>query len=394
MPLIVPGHSRRLHSYKTLVLELAPAGVDLEQLTLRGKNKIPAVLVGILCFNICMIKIQENILLKDFTTFQIGGKASYFCVIKSILELKEAIDFSKEKGVPFFILGGGSNLLVVDEGYNGLVIKNEILGKRVEEGRLVVCSGENLDDVIKYSLVEGLFGLENLSNIPGTVGGAVFQNAGAYGAEIKDHLYSVAGIDAYSGETFTYYNNNCQFGYRDSFFKEKRNLIITEIQFNLSKEFSPQLEYAGLKNVFNNITIIRAEDIRDAVIKIRAEKLPDWHKLGTAGSFFQNPIIDQDKLDVLKINYPQIPSFFESKEKIKIPLAWILDNVCGLKGYREGNVGLYEKQPLILVNYGEATEKEISDLVEKIKKIVKEKTGIEIKEEVEKIKSYPQFSKR
>ena len=331
-----------------------------------------------------MINIQKNISLKDFTTFNIGGEAKYFCSVKSLVELKEAITFSKEKNLPIFVLGGGSNILVADEGYHGLVIKNEILGKKIEEGRLVVCSGEILDDVVKYSIDASLFGLENLSGIPGTIGGATVQNAGAYGLEIKDYLYSVTGVDASSGESFVYYNNDCHFSYRASIFKDNKNLIITEIQFKLNKEFIPQLEYAGLKKFLTSNEFPSPKEVRETVLKIREEKLPDWHKLANAGSFFKNPTISQDKFTQLKNNFPQIPSFPESGDKVKVPLAWILDNICGLKNYREGSVGLYEKQPLILVNYGNATEKEISIFAEKIKNIVIEKTGIEIEEEVEK----------
>ena len=331
-----------------------------------------------------MINIQKNISLKDFTTFNIGGEAKYFCTVKSLVELKEAITFSKEKEIPFFILGGGSNILVADKGYHGLVIKNEILGKKIEDGRLVVCSGEILDDVVKYSIDASLFGLENLSGIPGTIGGATVQNAGAYGLEIKDYLYSVTGADASSGESFIYYNSDCHFSYRTSIFKENKNLIITEIQFKLNKEFVPQLEYAGLKKFLANNEFPGPKEVRETVLKIREEKLPDWHKLANAGSFFKNPTISQDKFTELKNNFPQIPGFPESGDKVKVPLAWILDNICGLKNYREGNVGLYEKQPLILVNYDNATEKEVSAFAEKIKNIVKEKTGIEIEAEVEK----------
>ena len=331
-----------------------------------------------------MINIQKNISLKDFTTFNIGGEAKYFCVVKSLVELKEAITFSKEKNLPIFVLGGGSNILVADEGYHGLVIKNEILGKKIEEGRLVVCSGEILDDVVKYSIDASLFGLENLSGIPGTIGGATVQNAGAYGLEIKDYLYSVTGVDASSGESFIYYNSDCHFSYRTSIFKDNKNLIITEIQFKLNQEFVPRLEYAGLKKFLTSNEFPSPKEVRETVLKIREEKLPDWHKLANAGSFFKNPTISQDKFTELKNNFPQIPSFPESGDKVKVPLAWILDNICGLKNYREGNAGLYEKQPLILVNYGKATEKEISAFAEKIKSIVKEKTGIEIAEEVEK----------
>ena len=343
------------------------------------------------------MNFQENVLLKDYATLQIGGRARYFTVVKSEVDLREALTFSKSRKLPIFVLGGGSNVLISDKGFYGLVIKNEIkgikfidlptqTGKIGEKVILEAGAGEIWDEVVSLSVIRNLFGLENLSGIPGTVGGAAVQNAGAYGVEIKDTLLSVEGLNASNGKKFIFENKDCQYGYRDSIFKKNKKFIITAIHLKLSKKMALKTEYAGLKNILKEEEIIKPSDIRDAVLKIRGEKLPDWHKVGTAGSFFKNLIITKDKFRELKEKYPEIPSFPELKNKVKVPLAWVLDNICNLKGYKEGNVGLYEKQPIVLVNYGMATEKEINNFAEKIKRIVKEKIGIEIEMEVEKIK--------
>ena len=338
-----------------------------------------------------MPKIQENIPLKDFTTFQVGGKAKYFAIIKTDGDLREDLIFAKSRKLPVFMLGGGSNLLASDNGYNGLIIKNEIKGikfvdKSDDKVILEVGAGEILDEVISLSIIRNLFGLENLSGIPGTVGGAVVQNAGAYGVEIKDVLLSVEGINASNGKKFIFNSADCQYSYRNSFFKKNKKFIITSVVLELSKNVILKTEYAGLKNIIDKKENVKSVDVRDAVLKIRKEKLPDWHKVGTAGSFFKNPIMTENKYKELKDKFGEIPGFPEPKGMIKVPLAWILDKVCDLKGYKEERVGLYEKQPIILINYGGATEKEICNFAKKIKVIIKEKIGINIEEEVENLK--------
>jgi UDP-N-acetylmuramate dehydrogenase len=337
-----------------------------------------------------MLKILDNVLLKDFTTMRVGGLAKHFLVIKSLADLREAFSFVKTRKLPLLVLGGGSNTLISDHGFLGLVIKNEIKGikfvdKNQAEVILEVGAGENLDEVIALSVIRKLSGLENLSGIPGTVGGAVVQNAGAYGAEIGNSIVSVSGLNSTNGKEFTFKTGDCQFTYRSSFFKNNKKYIITTVSFVLNKKAVTNVAYVGLKEVLANEKELTAEKVRNAVLKIRGEKLPDWHKVGTAGSYFKNPVISQAVLAKIKSEFPLVPNFPEPNNKVKIPLAWILDNICHLKGYKEGKVGLYEKQPLILVNLGGATFTEIINFANKIKKIVKEKTDIEIVEEVEKI---------
>ncbi|OHA46008.1 MAG: UDP-N-acetylenolpyruvoylglucosamine reductase [Candidatus Taylorbacteria bacterium RIFOXYD2_FULL_36_9] len=342
------------------------------------------------------MNIQENISLKYFTTFQIGGRARYFLIAKNEDDLREAFSFVKSRKLPLFVLGGGSNVLFSDQDFSGLIIKNEIKGIKfidlpVQAGQgmdkviLEIGAGEIWDDIVALSVIRNLFGLENLSGIPGTVGGAVVQNAGAYGGELKDCLVSVAGFNSVNGKKFNFEKADCDYGYRSSFFKKNKKFIITSVTLILSKKLGANFDYASLKEQLTEEEKITPQKIREIVLKVRGEKLPDWHKIGTAGSFFKNPVISKYDYSKLVEKFPDLPGFSEPKDKIKIPLAWILDKICQLKGFKEGRVGLYEKQPLVVVNLGGATEKEISDFTEKIKNIVVKKTSIKIECEVEKI---------
>ncbi len=338
-----------------------------------------------------MLKIQENVLLKDYTTFQVGGRARFFVVIKDEDDLREACFFAKSRKLPILVLGGGSNLLIADQGFSGLIIKNDIKGIKFtdfgsDQVRLEVGAGETWDEVVALSVIRNLSGLENLSGIPGTVGGAAVQNAGAYGAEIKDILLTVEGLNAVTGKKFGWEKADCQYGYRSSAFKKNKKFIITAVTLKLSKKPILNLDYAGLKDQLPAGEKITPGVIRDIVLQIRAEKLPDWKKVGTAGSFFKNPVVSKEKFADLKKRFPELPGFPVEKEKIKIPLAWILDKICGLKGFQEKTVGLYEKQPLVLVNRGGATADAVIDFAKKIKDLVRTATDIEIEAEVEFIK--------
>jgi UDP-N-acetylmuramate dehydrogenase len=359
------------------------------------------------------MRIFKNYPLKSLNTFRTGGYARFFCIIKNIEDLKKAISFSKKHKINFFILGGGSNILISDTGFSGLVIKNEILGRNIlKENIICFGAGEKLDESVSFSVKNNLFGLENLSYIPGTVGGSVVQNIGAYGAEIKNFISKVEVYDSENGKIFEMKNKDCNFSYRNSIFKIKKNLVVLRVYFFLSKKFKPNFSYSGIiekikenriktailqsdlkclksgqrhfkslcsKSVLEKTT---AMDIRNAVISIRKSKLPEVSELGSAGSFFKNPIINKKEYTKLKKKFPDIPGFPEPKGKIKISLAWVLDKICNLKNYKIKNVGLYKNQPLVLVNFGGATTTEIINLSDQIKKSIKEKTQIKVEEEV------------
>lgn len=336
-----------------------------------------------------MPSIKENVTLAPYTTFGIGGPAEHFVAVTSEAELLMVV--TEAKGAEITVLGGGSNVLVNDTGVKGLVIKNEIKGiTSVMQGDQVLVTagaGEDWDKLVSHTVSEGWWGLENLSAIPGSVGATPIQNVGAYGVEVANFIESVRVFDLTTGTFKELSNDKCSFGYRDSFFKTDlgRKMIVTSVTYRLSLIPVPKLHYKDLASRFGDATNVSQAEIRDAVITIRASKFPDWKKIGTAGSFFKNPIISKDQFDLLITRYPDLPGYPEIDGRIKVSLGWILDNVCGLKGKREGNVGLYEKQALVLVNFGGATAEEIKNFAAKIRDEVLQKTQIEIEMEVREI---------
>lgn len=335
--------------------------------------------------------MQENIQLKDYTTFKIGGNALYFTVARTVGDIKKAVIFARDKKLPFFVLGGGSNIVVSDNGIQGVVIKNEIKGIEYTDANNVmevqVGAGENWDVFVEETVKKELYGLENLSAIPGTVGAAPVQNIGAYGTEVKSSIKEVIAFNTETGELENFTNAECGFGYRDSIFKklEGKKYIIISVVFLLDKKGHVDISYRDVKNFFESkqITNPTLKEVRNAIIEIRSRKLPDLRKYGTAGSFFKNPIITNTHYELLKKEYPLLPSYSVDEAHVKIPLAWILDNVCGFKGYKKENVGVYENQALVLVNFGNARAEEIKKLSQEIIFLVKEKTNIEVETEVQ-----------
>ncbi len=341
------------------------------------------------------MKIQENVSLGELTTFRTGGAARYFASVKNISDLKIAVRFAKEKKLPFFILGRGANVLVSDAGFCGLVIKMEIRGIEVKEllnkkARAIAGAGEEWDSFVAKTVKRKLCGLENLSFIPGTVGASAVGNIGAYGTEVKDHILFVEALDTETMKVKKFSNKECSFGYRESFFKTKegKKYIVTRVTFSLKKNGALKTDYKDVLEFFENKKIISPtqKNVREAIIEIRKKKLPDVSFVGTAGSFFKNPVVSKRKAGALKETYPNLPFFLSGEKSVKIPAGFLLDKVCGFKGYKKGNVGTWENQALVLVNYGGATTKEILDFADVMKKKVKEKTGIDLEMEVKVIK--------
>ncbi len=364
--------------------------------------------------------MEENVSLAKFTTFKIGGPARYFFRAKSLKEAIDAVGFAHAKSLPFFVLGGGSNLLVNDSGFSGVIIKNEILGLSFSEAsdsvEVVACAGEAWDPFVAETVRRGLFGLENLSGIPGTVGASPVQNIGAYGVEARETIVSVEALDSKTGRVEIFSNADCQFSYRDSFFKtaEGKRYIITGVRFRLKKDGKVNIGYKDLKQIFNfqfsifneeesqrKLKAITLREVRKAVLEIRRGKFPDLNEIGTAGSFFKNPIILEEHFVKLKERYPDLPGFEiehdtnpqmktnntndTNKKSVKVSLAWIIDNVCKLKGFQKGKVGLFSRQPIVVVNMGDASAEDAHLLAREIADCVKEKTGINIDWEVEKL---------
>lgn len=332
--------------------------------------------------------LQTNIELAPHTTFKVGGAAAYFCEVTSETELLQAITYAAEQSLPWRVLGGGSNLLVADEGVSGLVIKMSIKGyQAVTEGTnvlLTVGAGEVLDDVVKRSVADKWWGLENLSHIPGTVGATPVQNVGAYGVEVADLIASVRVLDTVTHEWATLSAAECLFGYRDSVFKHDTGAryVITTVTFHLTNTPRPVVSYRDLAEQFFDVAMPTQQHIRDAIITIRSKKFPDWHKVGTAGSFFKNPIISGAAFTDLHHQYPNMPHFKLPDGTVKIPLGYILDKIVDIKGVRHGAVGSYEGQALVIVKYGDATATEIAAFANWIRDQVFAKINIAIEWEV------------
>lgn len=348
------------------------------------------------------MNIRENVPLKDYTTFRVGGNAQFFCDVGTVDELIEAVTFARDKAVPFLVLGGGSNVLVSDEGFNGLVARVTLKGisfvSRDSHTLVTAGAGENWDDFVRYTVSQGLYGIENLSYIPGTVGAAPVQNIGAYGVEIQSIVETVTALDTDTMKIVTFNNRQCEFAYRNSYFKKSdgKGYIITSVTFRLTPSGNLNFEYKDIAQYYtdNPSHPKTLAGIRDAVIAIRKNKLPDWTVLGTAGSFFKNPIITKDHYQTLRKKYPEIPSYIvrdhdvrglqiKANDAVKVPLGWILDHVCGYKGLKRGPVGVYERQSLVLVNFGNATAAEVKRLAEEMTLTVKNATGIMIEPEVQ-----------
>ena len=341
------------------------------------------------------MKIEQNHNLSKLNTFGITAKAKFFVEVKNEEDLKDLFNSVEFKNNEKLFLGGGSNILFTKD-FDGIVILNklkgiEILRENNEEVLLKAMGGELWNDFVNFAVINNYWGVENLSLIPGSVGATPVQNIGAYGVEVKDIIENVEAYDINTGEKSIFNNKECEFGYRDSVFKNKLKgkYFISAVIFKLSKIPNLNIEYKVLKDYLekNKIKVKSSKDISNAVVEIRKSKLPDPRILSNAGSFFKNVYVDNKKLEKLKEKYPDI-SFFEEDGRIKIPAGWLIEQ-CGprqggasWKGYRQGNVGVHDKQALVLVNYGGATGKEILDLANQIINSVFEKFGVKLVSEV------------
>lgn len=328
---------------------------------------------------------EEHKILAPLTTMRVGGPARFFRVASNDTDISEAVLFAEEKGLPYFVLGEGSNILVADEGVSGLVLKIAIASLSFDDypnGRalLTADAGAHWDTLVRKAVEKNLCGIENLSWIPGTAGAAPVQNIGAYGAELSDTLEWVEVFDAHAKKKIRLSKEECGFGYRDSIFKRNdgTRLIITRIALALKKDGAMNIGYKDTREYFTARGNAKPtlSEVRRAIIDIRTAKLPNLEKVGTAGSFFKNPIIPKARYESLRAEYPELPGFILTNGEVKVPLAWILDHICGVKGLRRGAVGTHEKQPLAIVNYDGATAREIKTFADELARAVKEKTNI------------------
>ena len=334
------------------------------------------------------MNILENYSLKPHLTFGTDTIAQYFVQISSEEELKQLLQTEYAQN-PIFFLGGGSNILFTKD-FNGLVIQLCLKGISEEilnENEVLVTgkAGENWHQFVQYTLNKNYGGLENLSLIPGSVGASPVQNIGAYGVEIKDTFYSCKVLDINNLETKTLYSKDCNFGYRNSIFKQKKgNFVILEVTFKLSrKNHIIKTEYGAIKMELERMGIqdYNIKQVSQAVVNIRKSKLPDPKITGNVGSFFKNPTISVSEFEKLRLSFPEIPSYEVPNGK-KIPAAWLIEK-CGWKGKQIGNVATHHLQALVIINTtGNATGQEIWDFSEKIISSVKEKFGITLEREV------------
>lgn len=333
--------------------------------------------------------IENNYNLKALNTFGIEAFASEYTEIFSEENMQSLIANQVLKKKQILILGGGSNLLFT-KNYDGLIIKNnirgiEVIGENDDHVFIQAGAGESWHEFVLFCIKNGWNGLENLSLIPGNVGASPMQNIGAYGVEIKDVFYELEAINLHTGEIHYFSNAACEFGYRESIFKKhlKNQYLISRVTYQLNKKPDFKVEYGAIKTELESMKVetLSAKAISDAVINIRSSKLPDPKKLGNAGSFFKNPVVDEKLLEEIKMNYPNVVAYPLENGKVKLAAGWLIEQ-AGWKGKIVGNCGVHHLQALVLVNHGNATGSELYDLSTEILNSVKDKFNVELEREV------------
>ncbi len=330
------------------------------------------------------MNIEQNISLKTYNTFGINAYAKRFISVNSLEELKKVIAIEQD----IFLLGGGSNLLLTSD-VDKLVIHLNLKGIIVNDAEkdfVYVTSeaGENWHEFVLWCISQNYGGLENLSLIPGNVGASPIQNIGAYGVELKDTFYQLEALEIATGEIKIFSNKDCLFGYRNSIFKNKLKgkYIIINTTFKLLKtNHKINASYGAISDHLHQKKNPTIKDISDAVIAIRNSKLPDPKEIGNSGSFFKNPVIDLKSFGILQEKFNDIPHYIVTEDEIKIPAGWLIEQ-CGFKGKRYGDAGVHAKQALVLVNFNNATGKEIYNLAKRIQQKVKDRFDIGLEIEV------------
>jgi UDP-N-acetylmuramate dehydrogenase len=335
------------------------------------------------------MRIDEHVPLSSRTTFHIGGPARYLVTASTEDDVRAARAFARERGLPWSVVAGGSNLLASDAGYEGVVIAPELQGGEYalsfeDDGdsvTLIGGAGHEWDAVVDAAAARELWGIENLAGIPGTLGAAPVQNIGAYGAELRDTLAWVEALDE-SGAVRRFRNDECAFGYRESRFKRDASLVITKVALRLSRAAKPRLSYKDLAaKAAEGMPLSTPAEVGSAVRSIRSGKFPDLREWGTAGSFFKNPVVTPEAYAELRERYPEIPGFPQA-DGVKVPLAWILDRVLDLRGHALGKARLFQMQPLVIVAERGASAHEVEALAYDVAARVRDATGIDIEREV------------
>ncbi len=339
------------------------------------------------------MEVLENVPLAALTTFQVGGPARYFVEAKTIREVGDAVVFARSKDLPLFVLGGGSNLVVADAGWPGLVLRISIGGvdERSESGRTFfeVGAGEEWDKFVAYAVGRACAGVECLSGIPGSVGGTPVQNVGAYGQEVSETVESVLALDLRDGQIRELCRDACGFSYRTSIFNttERGRFILVRVTYALTPHGVPKVAYADLKKHFAGWSVSPTlADVREAVRRIRAAKgmliTPEDEDCRSAGSFFKNPVLSAEEYAALSQRAAakglQVPSYPALESQRKVSAAWLVENSGFGKGYVSGNVGISRKHALAIINRGGATAAEIVSLKESVQERVAEIWGVRL----------------
>ena len=333
--------------------------------------------------------IIKNKSLRSYNTFGVDCISSFFTTINNLKDLDELYQHKLYKSQKKLILGGGSNILFTSN-FDGLVIKNEIKGIEIikETNDIVevqIGAGVNWHEFVIHAVNNKWGGIENMSLIPGNCGTAPMQNIGAYGVEIKDTFISLNAYEIETGKIVSFDRKRCEFGYRDSVFKNdlKDQYIILDIRLRLQKKPTLNTKYGDINNTLikNKVSNPTIKDISDAVIEIRTSKLPDPKKIGNAGSFFKNPIISQGQFKEIKMKFPEIVSYPVNEQKVKLAAGWLIEK-AGWKGKNFGNYGVHKKQSLVLVNYNSANGREIFNLSQEILEDVFNKFQVKLEREV------------
>lgn len=333
--------------------------------------------------------IKENTELAPLTTLKVGGAARFFVEAKTEDDVIDAVKWANENQLPLFILGGGSNILISEKGFNGLVLQIALKGIEIDENLVIAQAGEDWDELVKLCVENSLQGIECLSGIPGFVGGTPVQNVGAYGQEVSETIFKVRCFDRQTAKIIELSNEECQFSYRTSIFNsiEKNRYIVLAVTFKLNPNGNPKVIYKDLREYFGAENKPDLIEIREAVRKIRSEKAMLVRQGGldsqSAGSFFKNPIVSNDKFaEVVKIaqdfGITQVPGFKVDENSIKIPAAWLIEKSGFQKGYTKGRAGLSTRHTLALTNRGEATADEILALKDEIQTKVIATFGIDL----------------
>ncbi len=325
--------------------------------------------------------------LRPHNTFGFDARARWYCAIESADRFTAALRDPRVAGLPFLVLGGGSNVVLTQD-FEGLVMRVALTGKRLvreddEAWYVEAAAGENWHAFVAWTLANGLPGLENLALIPGTVGAAPIQNIGAYGLEMAERFHSLRAIELATGEAVEFDAAQCRFGYRDSFFKQagRGRFAIISVTFRLPKAWTPRADYA---DVARALAVAGAEPspqgIFEAVVAVRRAKLPDPAELGNAGSFFKNPVVDEKTYQALRVREPQIVSYPQGDGRVKLAAGWLIDR-CGWKGRALGAAAVHERQALVLVNRGGATGAQVLALARAIQEDVRVRFGVELEPE-------------